>query len=148
MAAVKAAVEELADFVELDVQETLDGVLVLCHDTNLSRLAGVNRRVSELTLAELSELDVGSWFSEEFAGEKIPELRKVMEYAKGRIKLNLELKNLGDDTSLPEQAAALVAELGMEEQCVISSARMRYLERVKAANPDIHTGYILSLIHI
>ncbi len=144
MAAVKAAVEELADFVELDVQETLDGVLVLCHDTNLSRLAGVNRRVSELTLAELSELDVGSWFSEEFAGEKIPELRKVMEYAKGRIKLNLELKNLGDDTSLPEQAAALVAELGMEEQCVISSARMRYLERVKAANPDIHTGYIVA----
>lgn len=144
MAAVKAAVEELADFVEVDVQESLDGVLVLCHDIGLQRLAGVKQSVSELTLEELLRLDVGSHFSPEFAGEKIPQLREVMEYAKGRINLNLELKNLGDDTSLPEQAAALVKELGMEEQCVISSVRMNYLERVKAVNPNIRTGYIVA----
>lgn len=144
MAAVKAAVEELADFVELDVQESLDGVLVLCHDSNLERLAGVSRKVTELTFDELSQIDVGSSFSNEFSGEGIPGLREVMEYAKGRISLNLELKNLGSHTSLPEKAVALIEELGMEEQCVISSVQMKYLERVKALNPDIRTGYIIA----
>ncbi len=144
MAAVKAAVEELADFVELDVQESLDGVLVLCHDMSLERLAGVSRNVTELTFEELSRLDVGSSFSEAFAGENIPGLREVMEFAKGQINLNLELKDLGTSASLPEKTVALIQELGMEEQCVISSVKMEYLERVKALNPDIRTGYIVA----
>lgn len=144
LAAVKAAVEELADFVEIDVQESLDGILVVCHDLNLRRLAGVNRKVKDMTWEELSGLDMGSHFSEEFAGEPLPALRTVMEYAKGRINLNIELKNIGDASTLPEKAAAMIQELGMEEQCVVSSVKLNYLERVKKAAPDIRTGYIIA----
>ncbi len=144
MAAVVMAVEEMADFAELDVQESKDGVLVLCHDLNLSRVAGVNRKVADLTLEELQKLDVGSYFSEEYAGEPIPQLSEVMEYAKGKINLNLELKNTGSDTGMPEKAAALIMEMEMEEQCVITSTSMEYLKRVKAAAPDIRTGYIIT----
>lgn len=144
LAAVKAAVEELADFVEIDVQESLDGILVVCHDQNLRRLAGVNRRVKDMTWEELSGLDMGSHFSEEFAGEPLPALRTVMEYAKGRVNLNIELKNIGDASMLPEKAAAMIQELGMEEQCVVSSVKLNYLERVKQAAPDIRTGYIIA----
>ena len=90
------------------------------------------------------ELDVGSWFSAEYAEERIPLLEQVMEFAKGKINLNLELKNIGSHTDMPEKTAALIKELEMEEQCVISSTSMEYLRRVKEADPDIRTGYIIA----
>ena len=62
----------------------------------------------------------GSWFSQEFAGEGIPTLEEAMEFAKGRIDLNIEIKNMGDGSSLPERVAEMVEEFEMGEQCVIS----------------------------
>lgn len=144
MAAIEAAVEEMADFAEVDVQETLDGVLVLCHDRTLKRIAGLNRKITEMTFQQLQEIDAGSFFSDAFSGERIPALETVMEYAKGRINLNLELKNIGSSTSLPEKTAAMIQEWEMEEQCVVSSTSLDYLKRVKAADPDIRTGYIVA----
>jgi len=144
MAALQAAVEELADYAEIDVQLTADGVMVLGHDASLKRVAGVNRSIGSLTLAELSQLDVGSWFSPEFAGEKIPSLEEALEYCKGRLHLNIELKNVGKDSPLPELAAWMIKEHGMEEQCVVTSTSLAYLIRVKAAAPELMTGYIIS----
>lgn len=144
MAAIVAAVEELADRVEIDVQETSDGVVVLSHDSTLKRVAGINKKVGDLTCAELQELDVGSWFSQEFAGEKIPTLAEVMEYSKGKIDLNIEIKNLGNDSRLPEKVMELVKEYDMKEQCVITAANIQYLYRIKGMEPEMKTGYILS----
>ncbi|MDO5351013.1 MAG: glycerophosphodiester phosphodiesterase [Lachnospiraceae bacterium] len=144
MAAIQMAVEEMADFAEIDVQESLDGVIVLCHDLNLGRLAGVNRNVKDMTLEELQALDVGSSYSAEFAGEPIPTLQEVLEYGKGRISFNIELKQIGDETDLPERVAAMIQEMDMKEQCVVSSVSLNYLERIKAADPDIRTGYIVA----
>ena len=117
----------MADYSEIDVQTTADGIVVLCHDLNLKRVAGVDRTLGSMTYSQLEQLDVGSHFSPEFKGERIPALREVLEACKGRMKLNIELKNIGNDTSLPEQVAALVREYGMEEQCVITSVKLGYL---------------------
>ena len=143
LAALEAAMEEMADFAEIDVQMTEDGVVVLCHDTNLRRVAGVNKSLAGLTFEEAEKLDVGSFFSPEFAGERIPSLAEALELCGGRLKLNIELKNLGTDSSLPEKTVELIREYGMEEQCVISSVRLSYLQRVKEACPELRTGYIL-----
>lgn len=144
MAAIQAAVEELADFAEIDVQLSRDGEVVVCHDFNLKRLAGVNRTVASMDWEELRRLDVGGRFSEEYAGEGIPLLRDVMEQYKGKIDLNIELKNSGKSSRLPELVAELVAEFGMEEQCVITSTSLHYLERVKNIMPELRTGYIIA----
>lgn len=144
MSAMTAAVEELADWAEIDVQETADGRVVLGHDGTLKRVAGVNKRVADLTLRELRQLDVGSWFSGEFKGERIPTLEEVMEYAKGKIDLNIEIKNLGRDSALPEKVLELVDTYDMWEQCVITSVNINYLHRIKELAPEIRTGYILS----
>ena len=144
MAALEKAVEEMADRAEIDVQETADGVIVLCHDTSLKRVAGVNKKVSDLTLEQIKKLDVGSWFSSEYQGEQIPTLEAVMEYAKGKIDLNIEIKNLGNSSGLPEKVIELVEKHEMQEQCVITSTNRFYLKRVKAVNPEIRTGYIIS----
>lgn len=144
MEALEAAVEELADYAEIDVQLTSDGMVILCHDGNLRRIASVNKTVASLTLEQIRQLDAGSWFSKEYAGVRIPTLGEVLEYCKGRIKLNIELKNLGRDSLLPEKTMALIEEYGVEEQCVITSTNLLYLKRIKHMNPDIKTGYILS----
>ena len=144
MAALEKAVEEMADRAEIDVQETADGVIVLCHDTSLKRVAGINKKVSDLTLEQIKKLDVGSWFSSEYQGEQIPTLEEVMEYAKGKIDLNIEIKNLGNSSGLPEKVIELVEKHEMQEQCVITSTNRFYLKRVKAVNPGIRTGYIIS----
>lgn len=144
MAALEKAVEEMADRAEIDVQETADGVIVLCHDTSLKRVAGINKKVSDLTLEQIKKLDVGSWFSSEYQGEQIPTLEEVMEYAKGKIDLNIEIKNLGNSSGLPEKVIELVEKYEMQEQCVITSTNRFYLKRVKDVNPEIRTGYIIS----
>lgn len=97
-----------------------------------------------MTYDQVSWLDVGSHFSSRFAGERIPTLEEVLEACKGRMKLNIELKNIGNSSSLPEQVAALVREYGMEDQCVITSVKLGYLERVKEMAPELRTGYILA----
>lgn len=73
MPALELAMDELA-YVETDVRLTRDGVPVLFHDTDLERVAGREGRVEDRTFAELARLDVGRWYSDEFAGERIPTL--------------------------------------------------------------------------
>jgi glycerophosphoryl diester phosphodiesterase len=73
MPALELAMDELA-YVETDVRLTRDGVPVLFHDTHLERVAGRDGRIEDLDLAELGRLDVGVWYGDEFAGERIPTL--------------------------------------------------------------------------
>lgn len=143
MAALKAAVEEMADWAEIDVQETKDGVAVVCHDENLRRIAGVNRDVRDVTYEELGRLDAGSWFSDEYKGERIPSLEEVMEYAKGRLNLNIEIKYLGENSGICRTVCQLVEDCEMEEQCIVTCSNMGYLRQIKEQNPNIRTGYII-----
>lgn len=143
LAALEAAVEDMADFCEIDVQSTRDGKLVVCHDLNLKRIAGIDRKLGDMTWDEVKSLDVGSRVNPEFAGIGIPPLEDVLEAAKGRIRLNIELKNVGSHTEIPEQTAALILDHGMENDCVVTSVSLKYLERVKEYSQEIMTGYIL-----
>jgi glycerophosphoryl diester phosphodiesterase len=78
LSSMKKAIEYGADFAECDVFQTKDGEIVLFHDEEMERTTGKHGMIWEYTLAELRELDAGSWFSEEFKGEPIPTLRQVI----------------------------------------------------------------------
>ena len=67
-----------ADYAEIDVQTTADGVVVLIHDADLMRLASVNRKVQNMSYEELREIDVGSWFSEAFSNERTAMEKRFM----------------------------------------------------------------------
>ena len=144
MAAMTKAVDDLADFVEIDVQETKDGVVVLGHDASLKRVSGINRPINFYTFEELQQLDVGKWFSPDYEGEKIPSLEEVMEYCKGRVSINIEIKDLGIGSMLPDKVVELIQKHQMREQCVVTSVRFSYLSRIKELDPEIRTGYIIS----
>lgn len=147
LAALEAAVEQMADRAEIDVQETADGIVVLFHDGTLKRQTGSSKQIADLTLEEIKEIDVGSWFSPDFANERIPTLEQVMEYAKGKIDLNIEIKNMGNDSFLPDKVLELILEYEMQDQCIITSTNRNYLKKLKLMDPDIKTGYIISAVY-
>lgn len=147
MESISSAVEELADYAEIDVQETKDGTVVLLHDPSLKRTTGVNKYIWELTYDEVLELDAGSWFSKEFADAKIPTLEEVLQYCKGKINLNIELKLNGHSQDLETKVVNLIEQYGFERQCVITSATYESLVNVKKLNPNLKTGYIMSVVY-
>lgn len=143
IAAIRAAKDERADAAEIDVQLTADGHVVVIHDFTLSRLAKDSRKVVDLTLAELKELEVGSWFSKEFTGEKIPTLEEVFEEAGAAIKLNIELKPTNDEAELAKAVIAIINQYNYEERVVISSLNKQALKEVKRIKPSLDVGYIV-----
>ncbi len=92
LTAFAAAVESGADGLELDIHLSRDGVPVVIHDETLERTTDGCGLVAEMTWQQLRQLDAGSWFSSEFAGESIPALEEVLETFGGQLRLNLELK--------------------------------------------------------
>ncbi len=143
---IESAVSELADYAEIDVQETKDGEVILLHDSSLKRTTGVNKYIWELTYEELQQLDAGSWFSEEFVGVRIPTLEEILQYCKGKINLNIELKLNGHSQDLETKVVNLIEQYGFERQCVLTSANYESLVNVKKLNPDLKTGYIMSVV--
>lgn len=143
MSSLLGAIANKADYSELDVQETKDGVVILTHDTNLRRSAGVNKNIWELTYAEVEKLDVGSHFSPKFAEEKIPTLESIMKAANKKIKLNIEIKSNGHDKHLTDSVVKLIDDNHFVNQCVVTSFDYNVLQKVKKLDPKIKTGYII-----
>ncbi len=143
LSAIEAAIEDGADYAEIDVQETADGEIVLLHDKDLMRVAGVERHIWEITLGELRRLDAGSWFAPRFAGERVPTLGEAIAVARDRIKLNIELKFNGHDELLAERVVRILEDEDFVSQAAISSLELRGLRRVRALNPSILTGYMI-----
>ncbi len=121
IASLREAVLGGADYAEIDVQQTRDGELILMHDSNFARTTGVHKNVWEVDFQETREYDAGSFYSSAFQGEQIPSLREALEYAKGKLKLIIELKATGHETNLAEETIRLIEECEMEQECMIAS---------------------------
>jgi glycerophosphoryl diester phosphodiesterase len=144
LSAIRKAIESGADYAEIDVQMTSDGVVLLLHDRDLKRVAGDSRRLGDLTFEEVRKLEVGSWFDPSFAGERIPTLAEAIELARGRIKLNIEMKFFGPDPRLAPEVARLLREKDFEADCIITSFELEALDEVKKINPRQRTGLIVA----
>ena len=81
MIAYRKAAELGVDQIEIDVRESKDGHLVIMHDATVDRTTNGNGFVEELPLAQILELDAGSWKGEEFAGERVPTFAEFLEFA-------------------------------------------------------------------
>ncbi len=142
--AIKAAIENMVDYAEIDVQLTKDGEIVLMHDNSLWRTARVKGTVADYTYEELKSFEAGGWFGSEFIGTEIPKLEEVVELCKGRIKLNIEIKSKKNTDELERKVVELIERYGFQKQCIITSIYQKTLQIVKELNPDIRTGYIIS----
>jgi glycerophosphoryl diester phosphodiesterase len=133
LVAFRRAEELGADMVELDVQRTRDGEVVVIHDFTLDRTTDGTGRVGEHTLVELARLDAGSWFGARFRGERIPTLGQVLDAI--ALPVNVELKPVGDE-GLEEQALAVVTRAGALDRVVFSSFVADALVRLRALSRE------------
>ncbi|MHC4563690.1 MAG: glycerophosphodiester phosphodiesterase family protein [Planctomycetota bacterium] len=140
LAAIRAAIDQGADWIETDVQRTADGVVVLFHDTDLKRVAGVDRALTDMTYDELKQIDVGAPFSPEFAGQRVPTLKEAIRAVKGRAKLNIELKGGADDEQLVADVVAILRARNVIADSVIVSTDVDTLAKVRQLEPDLTIG--------
>jgi glycerophosphoryl diester phosphodiesterase len=145
LAALRQAIEDRADFAEIDVQQAKDGTIVVVHDGNLKRLAGVDANVWEMDYEALSRLDVGSRHSNAFAGERIPRLEQALDAARDRIRLNIELKTNGheNDAFVPD-VVALLREEDFIDRCIVTSLEIPFLRRLRQIEPKLRIGAIIT----
>ena len=145
MSAFIGAKELGADWIELDVQQTKDQKIVVSHDTNLKRVTGVDKNIIDMTYDEISKLDAGSFFSEEYKDERIPLLSEVLDYAsKNNIRLNIELKPTGQEKDFEKDVIDLINEYHFSERCVVTSQVYDVLKNVKEYDSSIKTVYVMS----
>ncbi len=142
MASVLKAIEDGADWVEIDVQETADDVVIIAHDSDFMKLAGVPLKVWDATMEDVAEIDIGSWFGPEYASERTPTLLDVLEAAKGKSKVIIELKYYGHDVDLENRVAAIVEELGMQDDIATMSLKYPAVQKMKALRPDWRAGVL------
>ncbi len=144
VSAVKKAIEVGAQWSEIDVQFTSDNAIVVIHDTDLRRLAGVNWQVKTRTLQELQGLDVGGWFAPRFKGEKIPTLDEFLDAAKDRMHVLIELKvsSAAEGRQLARAVVDLLRRRGEIARHRICSQSYESVVEAKKAAPEMTVGYI------
>lgn len=144
LAALKSAIEEGADGAEIDVRMTKDGELILLHDRSLLRTGGIDIRIDQLNYSQLEGIDVGSWFSPDFKGEKIPTLKEALELSKDELTLMIEVKSESyDDIEIVRRVVENVEEMGLDQDVIIASFNLGVLKEVKSLNSSIATCLIL-----
>jgi glycerophosphoryl diester phosphodiesterase len=146
LAAFRAAIAAGADMIELDVHLTRDNELVVIHDDTLERTTDGKGNVADKTLAELKRLDAGFKFNPRFAGERIPTLAEVLEVARGRIRVNIELKK-GKNfpytmEDLADRTLAAVEKEKMTDQVLFSSFDPAAIDRIREIAPRLPIAVI------
>ena len=146
MAAFEKAFEMKADYIEIDVQMTKDGELIAIHDTTVNRTTNGAGSVGDYTLEEIQQLDAGSWFGQEFAGEQIPTFEEVIDTYRGKIGLLIELKSPELYPGVEEKVAETLMERNMHkpnnEKIIIQSFNHASVQQSKALLQNIPHGVL------
>lgn len=142
LASFRKAIEDGADWVEFDVQENADGTVIVAHDSDFMKLAGVPTKVWEATDAQLATIDIGSHFDPVWSDERTPTLDQVLAEAKGRTKLIVELKSYGHDVDLEHKVATRIDAAGMAGDVAVMSLKVGQVTAFQAVRPTWRTGLL------
>jgi glycerophosphoryl diester phosphodiesterase len=145
MAAFREAIASGADWIELDVQETVDGEIVVFHDSDFMKMAGNPLKLWNAKLEDLRGIDIGSRFAPEFSGERPPTLTEVLVLCKDKIGVNIELKYYGHDQQLEKRVVEIVESTEMADQIMVMSLKPKGLAKMKALKPEWKFGLLLSV---
>ncbi|CTQ53990.1 Glycerophosphoryl diester phosphodiesterase [Roseibium album] len=104
-ASLEKAIGFGGDVVEFDVRPSSDGILYVMHDALVDRTTNGSGRISDMTSADIDQLDAGSWFGSVFTGERVPRLDAFLDACRGRIGTYVEIK-AGDPVEVRDMLAA------------------------------------------
>jgi glycerophosphoryl diester phosphodiesterase len=146
LAAFRAAIDAGCDMVELDVHLSRDREVVVIHDDTLERTTNGSGNVADSLFANLGRLDAGRWFAPRFAQERIPALSEVLALVRGRILVNIELKQGKKLPYTPEQLADRTLDeckkADMLDQVLFSSFAPNAIDRIREHNPELPVALI------
>lgn len=131
------AIEIGVDWIEMDVHRSSDGHIVVIHDDTVDRTTRGHGKVSEMTLAELKNLDAGK-------GQKIPTLQEAIDFSKGRARVIVEIKQEGTEADVVDA----IERNDIIYAAMVASFSTRSIRRVKEINPEIKTAAIFSRLPI
>lgn len=143
---IEVSIQNKADFVEIDIQRTKDGSYVVFHDPTLFRMAGIRKKITEMTLEEIKDVDIGQYYPG-YEGTKIPTLEEVLQSCRGKIGVFLECKSPTADTMMVDDIVALIEKYKMREDVLFMSLDYSLVKYVRSKYPAYDTGftYVLSL---
>jgi glycerophosphoryl diester phosphodiesterase len=144
LVAFKKAIEVGADYFELDVHKTKDGVLVVIHDKTVNRTSSNNKKgeISKFNYNELEDIHIGfsTKFGEQYSNEKIPTLEEALLLAKGDIKVCVEIK----EENIEKQVTELLQKLDMINEVIVFSFSKQTVLNIEKINPNIETLFLIS----
>ena len=143
--AFKLAQEQGADGIELDVQLTKDGEVVVIHDETIDRTSTGKGAVRDYTLEELRKFSFHNHM-EAYRGAKIPTLKEVLELVKpGKMEVNIELKTgIFWYPQIEEKTMKIVKETGMENRVIYSSFNHYSIQKIRKLDETAETAYLYS----
>ncbi|WP_342498910.1 glycerophosphodiester phosphodiesterase family protein [Bacillus sp. FSL R5-0820] len=143
IAAFDVAVEQGADYIELDVQMTMDQHVVVIHDDTVDRTTNGNGLVKSYTLDQLKKLDAGSWFDQQYTNERIPTLQEILERYSQRIGILIEIKHPKRQIGIEKAVARIINRFSYSRHIIIQSFDVHALQRIKAFAPSLRTALII-----
>ena len=119
---------------EIDIQRTSDGSYIVLHDNTFSRVAGVDKKPSEMTMEEVKQLRVD--------GEPVPTLEDMLDASHGRLTLYVELKGETADKQMADEAVKIIKDRNMTDETVIISLKYDLIDYVESTYPEMNTGFL------
>jgi glycerophosphoryl diester phosphodiesterase len=144
LAAFRLAAEQRTDFIELDVQESADGQVLVAHDSDLMKVARAATKIWEGDAATLRAIDIGSYKDPSFAAERVPTLAEALAVCKGKCKVVVELKSYGHNQQLEQRVIDVVEAAGMQNDCIFMSLDHAMARRLKELRPSWRVGLLVA----
>lgn len=137
------AIDLKADGIELDVQMTKDGQLVIIHDETVNRVSDAKGWVKDYTWEEIKKLNVNKKFPE-YGAARIPALEEVYCLMKDtELMINVEIKSgIVFYENIEEKVMELTKKMGLEERVLYSSFNHYSVLKLKKLNPSVRTGFL------
>jgi glycerophosphoryl diester phosphodiesterase len=156
--AYEMALKQNADYLEIDLQMTADGVLISMHDETVNRTTNGKGFVRSLTLEEIKELDAGTWFNDEypdlakqeFQGLTVPTLEEIIEHFGTEVSYYIETKSPSDYPGMEEELLAILDRFGLiaekpgDSKVIIQSFSVESLKKIHSLKPTIPLIQLLS----
>ena len=140
LSSFELAIQQGADLVEMDLHLSADKQLMVIHDDRVDRTTNGTGLVGDLSFAELSALDAGSWMHAKFSGERIPTLSAALDLTASRASLMVELKHGSDRYPGIEGLLARAIERAARlDDVIVISRNSAAIRRINTINPDIMT---------
>lgn len=146
LSAFREAMEIGADGVEMDVQQTLDGSLVIHHDYIIDLHTDITGKIYDMLYEDLYELDFGSWKDAIYAGEHIATLQEALELCKSMegTKVQLEMKSpIDNDPEFLPRVIEAIRAADMGDRLILISFNHEMLRQAKELMPELKVGVLL-----